>query len=158
MTRILLCTLLALVTAAGCGKKNKPPEVAIDTPVQKQAEQKVQAPGGVPQEFASLLAEKWPDIQKEGDAFLVRFAEASAARNANDRERLAAAIEAAAEHYRKAKDDWAEIAYWPLNAMDDGKIDQKVADKCERHMKTYSGKVKGWDKKAKGLKELSTVK
>ena len=149
---VLVVVPLLCLALTGCGRKKKPPP-APDTSTVPPAPPKVKAPAGVPQEFVDLVAAKWPGIQEEGDAFLARFAEAKAARQADDREKLQKAIEAANAHYGKVKDEWAKIAYW----ADSNDRDEQTMERCERYIKTYSGRVKGWDKKAKGLKELSTV-
>ncbi|MHC4548053.1 MAG: hypothetical protein ACYTEZ_04680 [Planctomycetota bacterium] len=162
MARFRLALVFGCVVAAfvsgGCGKKKLPPPVAPAAPSQPQPAPVVKAPGGIPQEFADLVQAKWPEAEREGREFLAKFNDASAARKSDDRAKLATAIEEARRHYSAAKDAWAEIAYWPINQLDDGKIDEKTVERCERFVRTYSGKVKGWDKKAKGLKELSTVK
>ena len=159
MTRLALVTLLTLLLPAACGKKKRtapPAPPAASKPAKEQPKPK--PPGGVPHEFVNLINTKWPEAEREGDAFLAKFKEAAAARKANDRDKLKVAIDEAAGHYRIAKDAWAEIAYWPINEFDDGKIDQKTVDRCERYIKRHSSTVKGWDKKAKGLQALSTVK
>lgn len=160
---VLLCALLALVTA-GCGKKKMPPPppAASPTPATKpapvQPSSKARAPAGIPQEFFDLFQEKWPAIEKGGKEFSAKFTEAQSAQRAGNRVRMASAIDEASIIYRTAKDSWAEIAYWPLNSLDDGKIDQKTHDKCESFLRKYGSTVTGWDKKAKALKEFSTVK
>ena len=161
MTRLALVTcMLTLLLPAACGKKKKtvPPAPPSAASQPTTAQPKPKPPGGVPEEFVNLFNAKWPEAEREGNAFLAKFSDAAAARKVNDRNKLKVAIDEAAGHYRTAKDAWAEIAYWPINELDDGKIDQKTADRCERYIKRYSSKVKGWDKKAKGLKALSTVK
>jgi hypothetical protein len=155
MARILFCALIALVVAAGCGKKKRPPDASVETPVQKPAEvKKATAPGGVPQAFVDLVEAKWPEIKKEGDAFLAKFAEFSKARGENDREKMATAGAAAKEHFNTASEEWAKIAYWP----DDNDVDDATREKCEKYIRNKSAEVKGWMKKSKGIKELSTVK
>jgi hypothetical protein len=156
----ILLALLALVFA-GCGKKKlppPPPPTAPTNPKPTPAPVKRTAPAGIPQEFYDLFQAKWPDIQKGGKEFEKKFTEAQTAQRAGNRENMHAAIEEASKIYRVAKDSWAEIAYWPLNSMDDGKIDQKTMDKCEAFLRKHGKTVTGWDKKAKALKELSTVK
>lgn len=164
MSRIvILFALLALVTAA-CGKKQMPPPppaaspTPAASPVPTQPSSKLKAPAGIPQEFFDLFQEKWPAIQAGGKEFSAKFTEAQSAQRAGNRVKMAAAIDEASKIYRTAKDSWAEIAYWPLNNLDDGKIDQKTHDKCETFLRKYGSTVTGWDKKAKALKEFSTVK
>jgi len=160
----LLLALFALVLA-GCGKKKipiPPPPAAGSksgsTPMPVKASTKRTAPAGIPQEFFDLFQANWADIQKGGDEFSKKFTEAQTAQRAGDRAKMATTIDEASKIYRVAKDAWAEIAYWPLNSLDDGKIDQKTHDRCETFLRTYGKTVTGWDKKAKALKEFSTVK
>lgn len=159
---VLLATLALVVP--GCGKKGRPPpppptgntapsgsRPAVKAPART-------APAGIPQEFFDLFQAKWPEIKKGGDEFSKTFAEAQTAQRAGDRTKMSAAIEEARTLYQTATDAWAEIAYWHVNNLDDGKIDQKTHDKCERFLRDYEKTVSSWGKKAKALKELSTVK
>ncbi|MDH3590270.1 MAG: hypothetical protein OER88_00210 [Planctomycetota bacterium] len=154
--RLLLPVLLLLVTA--CDKKRKP--VVAETPQPdtniQQPKPPAPAPRGVPPALKTMLDNKWPQIEVEGKAFLVKFGEAQKLRE--DRPALSKKIEEARQHYNKAKDMWAEVAYWPTNELDDGNIDQKTYDMCERYLRTKSKVIIGWDKKAKSIKELSTVR
>ncbi len=159
----LLIATLALVIPA-CGKKKRlppPPPATSQAPASNPTPVKAPArtaPAGIPQEFYDLFQAKWPEIKKGGEEFSKKFTEAQTAQRAGDRAKMSSVIEEASRIYRTAKDSWAEIAYWPLNSLDDGKIDQTTHDKCERFLRQYGKTVTGWDKKAKALKELSTVK
>jgi len=162
MSRFVLLIALSALVMAGCGKKKRPPlpPAANPAPVSKPAPVKAQAraPAGIPQEFFDLFQANWPGIEKGGAEFSAKFTEAQAAQRSGDRAKLSAAIDEASLIYRTAKDSWAEIAYWPLNNLDDEKISQKTHDKCESFLRKYGKTVTGWDKKAKALKEFSTVK
>jgi hypothetical protein len=164
MPRFALLLATAMFLAAGCGKKGKPPlpppvgTAPANNPAPVKAAPKRTAPAGIPQEFFDLFQAKWPEIQKGGEEFSKKFTEAQSAQRAGNRARMSSVIDEASKIYRTAKDSWAEIAYWPLNNLDDGKIDQKTHDKCEAFLRQYGKTVTGWDKKAKALKEFSTVK
>ncbi|MHC4134026.1 MAG: hypothetical protein ACYTDU_08955 [Planctomycetota bacterium] len=159
----LLLALLALVFA-GCGKKKLPPPppaaspAPTGNPAPVKAPTKRTAPAGIPQEFFDLFQANWSAIEKGGNEFSKKFTEAQTAQRAGDRAKMSLAIDEASKIYRVAKDSWAEIAYWPLNNLDDGKIDEKTHDRCENFLRKYGSTVTGWDKKAKALKEFSTVK
>jgi len=164
---LILIPILALL-AAGCEKK-RPAPVPEPTKAPAAASQpsapqpsgpkmNVPRPRNIPRELADLVQAKWPEIEKEGKKFEEQFRLASAARRSGDRAALSKAIEAASNHYDRAKELWAEVAYWPTNQLDDGKIDERTYNLCEVYLKTWSRRVHGWDKKAKGLKELSTVR
>jgi hypothetical protein len=168
MPRIALLMATVALSVPACGKKKLPPPppppaqasspAAPHDPAPARASPRRTAPAGIPQEFFDLFQSKWPEIEKGGQEFSKKFTEAQAAQRSGDRAKMSAAIDEASRIYRTAKDSWAEIAYWPLNNLDDGKIDQKTNDRCERFLRKYGKTVTGWDKKAKALKEFSTVK
>ena len=153
--------LPALVLFAACEKKSKKPPVVQNNQTQNTQPDQVTpkpkpAPTGVPAALKSMLDAKWPKLEAEGQKFNAKFMEAQKLRG--NRAALTKKIEEARQHYTTMKDIWAEIAYWPVNQLDDGNIDQKTHDLCERYLRSKSSVVKGWDKKAKSLKELSAVK
>ncbi len=151
--------LPALVLFAACEKKKTvpAPETNHSTPVKTNTTpKKTNAPTGVPPVLKTMLDAKWPALEAEGKKFNAKFEEAKLVRN--NRAALTKKIEEARLHYNKMKDIWAEIAYWPTDQLDDGKMNEATYNQCERYLLTKERIVKGWDKKAKGLKELSTVK
>jgi len=159
MARFATFGLLVLFAVAACGKKKGPPPAVTpqaQAPVQQTP--KVEAPGGVPAALTALLEAEWPGIKKNGDAFLEKFDEASKARASGDREAMIAAVEEARKLYQDAAEGWAKIIYWPDDQVDDGKMDETTAEACRKYLRSYERTVEGWNKKAKGLKEISTVK
>ena len=154
---------LSVLVTAGCGKKMLPPPPAASpapasNPAPVQAQPKVRAPAGIPQEVFDVFHENWPGIEKGGAEFSAKFTEAQAAQRSGDRAKMSAVIDEASLIYRTTTDSWAEIAYWPQNKLFDEKISQKTHDKCEAFLRKYGKTVTVWEKKAKALKEFSTVK
>jgi len=162
MARFATLGLLVLFAVAACGKKKGPPPAAVtpqpaQAPAQPQPP-KAQPPGGVPAALTALLEAEWPGIKKNGEAFEAKFEEASKARASGDREAMNAAVEEARKLYQDAAEGWAKIIYWPDDQVDEGKMDETAAEACRKYLRTYERTVEGWNKKAKGLKEISTVK
>jgi hypothetical protein len=155
--RLIPIFLAALLVAPACGRKKPPPAPppVSQTPV---GPPKVNAPPGVPQALKDLVQKDWDRIVKEGEAFLAKFKEAETAKANDDRSAMDVAIEDANRHYQNATEMWAEIAYWPDTAQDDGKIDEATAEECRKWLATYNKRVDEWTKKNKGLKEFSRTK
>lgn len=156
--RLIALVLSVLVVAPACGRKKAPPPPSTTSTIQQPAPTKISAPASVPQELKDLVQKEWDSIVKEGDLFLEKFKEAQAAKEQDDRAAMDIAIQDANEHYQRAADMWAEIAYWPDNAEGDGKIDGATADACRNWLGTYNKRVDEWTKKNKGLKEFSRNK
>jgi hypothetical protein len=106
----------------------------------------------VPQALVDLVARKWPDIEKAGKEFEAKFSEADVAKAAGDREKMSAAIDAARDAFETAMEGWNEIYY----SVDD--YPEAQAEACRQYLRTWNSKVDAWMKKAKGLKEVSTIK
>jgi hypothetical protein len=152
---LLLVALLLAVPA--CGKRKKPPP-AIPQPapvVEQPKPNPIPAPKEVPAELKNLVQKDWDAIAREGAAFEKAFQAAQIAKDNNDRAAMDVAIEEANRHYQAASDAWAEIAYWPDNAQDDGRIDEATAEVCRKWLGEKNTTVTGWTKKNKGLKEFS---
>jgi hypothetical protein len=157
--RPIVLLLAMLLVAPACGRKAPPPPAEIPSqPQTPVGPPKISAPPGVPQELKDLVQKDWDKIVKEGNAFLAKFKEAQTAKENNDRAAMDGAIDDANKHYQAAADMWAEIAYWPDNARDDGTIDDATAEACKKWLGTYERTVEEWTKKNKGLKEFSRSK
>jgi len=147
-----IASLCVLLLFAACDKgPGKPPPLPQPQPQVPQAPT-VKAAPGVPQSLADKVAREWPGIQKDGDAFVVKFNEASAARAAGDRDKMDIAIEAARKHFNDALEGWNGIYY----TVDDMSEDQ--GETCRKFLRKWNKQVDSWTKKAKGLKEFSRVK
>jgi len=154
-----LALFALLLAPVACGrKKTPPPAVPATNPAATPTTSTVPAPKGVPEELKSLVDREWPEILREGEAFLEKFKEAQEAQQAGDRMALDGLIEEANQHFQAANDGWAEIYYWVQNAEDDGDLDAESAELCRRFLATYNKQVDGWGKKNKVLKEFSRVK
>jgi hypothetical protein len=155
-----LALLLALLAVApGCGKRKMPPPPppAPKAPVAPPAPPKPAAPG-VPQELKTLFEREWPAIQKQGDAFVLKFQEAQAARAADNRTAMEAPVKEASQLFNELNDRWAEIYYWAENKAADGEITEASAEACRKFLEPANKQVEGWVKKNKILKEFSTAK
>jgi len=158
-TPIALLLIALLLAAAACGRKNPPPPVTPQgTPAVAPSAPSINAPKGVPDELKRLVEGKWPEIAREGEAFLDKFKEAQSAQQAGDRERMDGLIEEANHHFQAANDGWAEIYYWVQNNEDDGVLDSDTAELCRGFLSSYNKRVGEWSKKNKVLKEFSRIK
>ena len=160
MRSIALLLVALLLVAPACGRRKKPPPPAETTPPPAEAPKPnpIPAPKEVPAELKRLVEKDWDSIAREGAAFEKAFQSAQIAKDNNDRGAMDVAIEEANQHYQTASDAWAEIAYWPENAVADGKIDEATADVCRKWLEGKNTTVNGWTKKNKGLKEFSRNK
>ncbi len=153
--RLFPLVLALLLVAPACGRKKQPPPAPAPAPVAAPKPSPVQAPKEVPAELKNLVQKEWDKIAAAGAAFEKKFQEANIARDNNDREAMDVAIEDANRHYQAATDAWAEIAYWPDNAVGDGKIDEVTAEVCRKWLERYNKDVDGWTKKNKALAQFS---
>ena len=134
--RLFPLFLVLLLVAPACGRKKQPPPAPPPVSQTPVGPPKIQAPPGVPQALKDLVQKEWDKIAKEGELFLVKFKEAETARTNDDRSAMDAAIEEANEHYQRAVDMWADIAYWADNEVGDGKIDERTAEECNKWLGT----------------------
>ncbi len=153
----------ALIVFIACGKKEKTPPVPTtnNNPAPKADNPEPKKPSGsssVPQAFKDRIATAWPAIEDKGNRFLGKFKEAQTHQRSGDRAKMQSAIEDASKLFRDAKDEWAVIVYWVVDEEDAGRLTEKGAEACNRHLRQYERRVKDWEKKAKALKELSTVR
>jgi hypothetical protein len=153
----LLVALLLAVPA--CGRRKKPPPPAENTHVVEPPKPNpIPAPKEVPAELKNLVQKEWDKIARDGAAFEKSFQAAQIAKDNSDRGAMDIAIEDANRHFQAASEAWAEIAYWPDNAKDDGKIDEATCEVCKKWLEEKNRTVEGWTKKNKGLKEFSRNK
>ena len=147
-----IAPLIAILLIAACDKGRKAPPTETPKTPPKVTTPTVKAAAGVPQSLADRVAKEWPAIKTDGDAFVVRFKEASAARAEGDRDKMDVAIEAAQKHVNAAIEAWSGIYY----SVDNYPEDQ--AETCRKFLRKWNKQVDSWTKKAKGLKEFSRVK
>jgi hypothetical protein len=102
-----------------------------------------------------MVEREWPEVAKEGDAFLKKFQEAQALGSA-DRTALDPLIDEANLHYQAATERWAEVNNWLADR--EGELDEKTVAAAYKFLDPYESKVKEWTKKNKILKEFSRVK
>ena len=155
--RPVVLLLALLLVAPACGRKKPPPPTGTSstTTVDVPKPPPIPAPKEVPAELKNLVQKEWDAIARDGAAFEKRFQEATIARDNNDRAAMDVAIEAANQHYQTATEAWAEIAYWPDNAVGDGKIDEATAEICRKWLEEKNRAVEGWTKKNKALAQYS---
>lgn len=155
MARIIaLCTLLAFAVSCDKSPTRIPEPHTNKSQVPSQpSTPKISAPKEVPESLKSQVERDWPEIEKEGEAFLEQFAAATRARAENDRAKMDVAVDAAKKHYEAALEKWNAI-YYSVDDIDD----EDLAEKCRRWLRKWNKQVDGWTRKAKGLKEFSRVK
>ncbi|MCK6458542.1 MAG: hypothetical protein L6Q95_01445 [Planctomycetes bacterium] len=157
--RLLPLFLAILLVAPACGRKKQPPPPTPQPSVQAPVgPPKVIPPAGVPMELKNLVERKWPQIVKDGNAFLDKYKEFQGAQAAGDRAAMAAIGEDANGLFERANEAWAEIYYWADNMLGDGEIDEATAEICRKFLSDYNKQVTEWTKKNKVLKEFSTAK
>ena len=155
MTRPILSALV-LFTFVACDKASRkaPPAPVVENTPKTPPKKKKPAPKGVPQELHDMVEAGWPAIEAFGDTFVAEFNKATKAKAANDRDTMDTAVAAASKAYRSAVDKWAEIAYWPTNTLDD---DAQI-ESCDRYLRKWEKKFKGWTKKSKALAQFQRAK
>ena len=155
---LLLAALVLAVPACGRRKKPPPPPVETTPVVEPPKPNPIPAPKEVPAELKRLVEKEWDAIVKEGSAFERSFQAAQVAKDSGDRAAMDVAIDDANRHFQAASEAWAAIAYWPDDAVQDGKIDEATAEVCRKWLEPKNKDVEGWTKKNKGLKEFSRNK
>lgn len=142
-----------LVLFAGCeragGKKVPPAPVTKQQPKPAPA---VKAPASVPQDLADRIEREWPTIEKEGNLFMEKLAEATKARESGDRPAMNTAVKAAHGHFDKAAGAWGEITA----GFDD--LPSKQADACWTYVRSKERQYQAWMEKMKALAQFSTAK
>ncbi|MHC4956641.1 MAG: hypothetical protein ACYTGZ_22610 [Planctomycetota bacterium] len=156
---ILVLSIVAVVATgcdknAGTPKRDQNPAPGTGTQPDKSAME--EAPQGIPPEIEAAVKRVWPTIEAAGAEVEAAFASAKTARAAGNPPSGADVQKSidAMENF----DKWAEIWNVYNDMVDDKKIGKSAQRKTERYLGTYERQVKGWVKKAKGIKELSTVK
>ncbi len=151
MRRILPLFVVALTVA--CSKSPKPQVPAVPPPAAAQKPATPPAPPTVPKEFVAKVESAWPAIEAAGKAFEAALAEATAAREAGDREKMDGAIEVAKKQSAYASETWAEIYY----SIDDIKP-EAAAEATRKHVSAKEKMVNRWMEKAKALAQFSRAK
>ncbi len=151
MRRILPLLLIALVAA--CSKSPKPKAPAAAPPAAAQKPATPPAPPGVPKDFVAKVESAWPAIEAAGKAFETALAEATAAREAGDRDKMDAAIDIAKKQSTYALDTWGALYY----SIDDLQP-EAVAEATRKHVAAKEKMVNRWMEKAKALAQFSRAK
>jgi len=161
MTRLpLLLITLALLpfVAVGCGKKTgttkkQPANTGGGEPVKASVPS---APAGIPPEIKAAVDRVWPTMEAAGEEIEAAFKSAQASRAAGNPP--SGADVTRAKNAQAKTEEWAEIWNVLNDLADAGKISDSARKKTERYLRDYDRKIKKWNDKAKGIKELSTVK
>ena len=157
----LLLLALALIpfVAVGCDKKTgttKTTPSGTSGGTTKKADTGPSLPSDIPPEIKAAVEKVWPKMEAAGAEIEAAFKSAQASRAAG-KPPSAADVTRAKEAQAKTE-EWAEIWNVLNDLIDDGKISKSAQSKTERYLRTYDNKITSWNKKAKGIKELSTVK
>ena len=158
--QLLLLITLALIpfVAVGCDKKTgstrkKPANTGSNQPAKSS---EPTAPAGIPPQIKAAVDRAWPTIEAAGEEIDAAFKSAQAARDAGNPPSSADVTRA--KNAQAKTEEWAEIWNVLYDLADAGKITEADRKKTESYLRKYDKKIKKWNDKAKGIKELSTVK
>lgn len=144
--------LLLIAIAVACSKKPKTPKAPVPAAAPPKAATPP-APPTVPKTLIDRIEREWPAIEAAGKAFETALAAATAARAADDREKMDDAIDEAKKQSAYASEHWAEIYY----SADDIKP-EAAAEASRKYMSAKEKIVKGWMEKSKALAQFSRAK
>jgi len=158
----LLLLALALIpfVAVGCDKKTgttntTPAGTSGGTP--KSTTSSLPAlPSDIPPQIKSAVEKVWPKMEAAGAEIEAAFKNAQASRDAG--KPPSSEDVTRAKNAQSQTEEWAEIWNVLNDLSDDGKISAAARKKTEAFLRAYDQKITDWNKKAKGIKELSTVK
>jgi len=158
--QLLLLITLALIpfVAVGCDKKTgttkKQPAPTGGGQPAKMSEPS--APAGIPPQIKAAVERVWPTIEAAGEEIDAAFKNAQASRAAGNPPSSADVTRA--KNAQAKTEEWAEIWNVLNDLADANKISDTDRRKTENYLRKYDKKIKKWNDKAKGIKELSTVK
>ena len=159
----LLLLALALIpfVAVGCDKKTGTTKTTPGTGgttggSNTPSDSLPSLPSDIPPEIKAAVESAWPKMEAAGAEIEAAFKSAQAARAAG--KPPSSADVTRAKNAQAQTEEWAEIWNVLNDLVDDGKISKAAQSKTERFLRAYDQKISAWNKKAKGIKELSTVK
>jgi hypothetical protein len=159
----LLLLALALIpfVAVGCDKKTgttttTPNAGTSGTSTKSPSSSLPELPSDIPPQIKDAVERVWPKMEAAGAEIEAAFKSAQASREAG--KPPSAADVTRAKNAQAQTEEWAEIWNVLNDLADDGKISKTAQKKTETFLRAYDQKITAWNKKAKGIKELSTVK
>lgn len=157
----LLLLALALIpfVAVGCDKKTgttKTPNAGDYGGAADKTDSMPALPSDIPPQIKAAVEKAWPNIEAAGVEIEAAFKNAQASRAAG--KPPSSADVTRAKDAQAKTEEWAEIWNVFNDLVDDGKISKAAQSKTDRFLRAYDKKISAWNKKAKGIKELSTVK
>jgi hypothetical protein len=159
-TLLILALALLPFVAVGCDKKTGTSGTPVTPASTSGSEPKKAdmppAPGGVSPAIQAAVEREWPKVEAAGAEVEAAFKNVETARSQG--KPPSAADVTRAKDAQSKTEEWANIWNDFNDMVDAKKITKSQAAATERYLQEYDRKVQKWQKLAKTIKELSTVK